>query len=56
MRGGRKNFFFLKKKEAKKTFATLDRGGESAWGLEERKFFGAFFQKRTSVAVTPCTI
>jgi hypothetical protein len=56
MKGGRKDFFFLKKKEAKKTLIHLDRGGETAWGLKEQKFFGSFFQKRTSLAVKSCTI
>jgi len=48
---GRKNFFFLKKKEAKRTLIPFDRGGGNPWGLEEQKFFGSFFQKRTSLAV-----
>jgi hypothetical protein len=38
--------FFEKKKQ--KTFVTLDQGLEFSHGLTEQKFFGSFFQKRTS--------
>jgi hypothetical protein len=42
---GSKNFFFLKKKEAKKTLIPFGRGGETATGPDYQKFFASFFQK-----------
>jgi hypothetical protein len=40
-------FFFLKKKEAKKTFPAGTRAGLSSAHASGQKFFGSFFQKRT---------
>jgi hypothetical protein len=42
---GRKNFFFLKKKEAKKTLIPFDRACDTASGLKEQKLFGFFSKK-----------
>jgi hypothetical protein len=41
-----KRFFFEKKKQ--KTFGLLDHAGFTATGPDAQKFFGSFFQKRTS--------
>jgi len=50
-------FFFEKKNQ--KTFATcgkrLDSGGQSGAAGQAQKFFGSFFQKRTSLPVTETT-
>jgi hypothetical protein len=43
---GSKRFFFEKKKQ--KTFAELGHGWWNQQGLKDQKFFGSFFQKRTS--------
>jgi hypothetical protein len=39
-------FFFEKKNQ--KTFATFTRDVSTSPGTQEQKFFGSFFQKRTS--------
>ena len=48
-------FFFEKKNQ--KTFSTdarsLTQAPESESGLQEQKFFGSFFQKRTSFRLPP---
>jgi hypothetical protein len=40
-----KNFFFVNKKEAKKTLIYLYRAGETAWSPVSKSFLRAFFQK-----------
>jgi hypothetical protein len=37
-RKGSKDFFFVNKKEAKKTLFTLDRAGDMAWGSRAKGF------------------
>ncbi|MDD2859831.1 MAG: hypothetical protein PHI71_02030 [Acidiphilium sp.] len=42
-----KSFFFVNKKEAKKTLLIWVRAGETARALSEQKFFASFLQKRS---------
>jgi hypothetical protein len=54
----RKHFFFVNKKEAKKTLFTLDRAGLTARGPVSQKFFASpggepFFQKRSACLPFP---
>jgi hypothetical protein len=44
-KGGRKHFFFVNKKEAKKTLLHLYRAGETAWGPVSKSFLLLFFKK-----------
>jgi hypothetical protein len=46
----------VNKKEAKKTLILLARARATARGLDEKKFFASFFQKRSASLLPSCRL